>query len=236
MSGHGRGAGRQLHDGAPETERYSYYAERPVHQVTIDEPFAVGVYEVTFAEWDACLVDGGCGGYDAPDDSGWGRCWRPVIDVSWDDAQEYVRWLSRTTGQEYRLLSEAEWEYVARAGTTTPYHTGETITTDEANFNGDTYRRQTIPVGSFAPNAFGLYDVHGNVREWVEDCWNDGYEGAPSDGSAWVSGDCGHRVLRGGAWSYYPRLLRSADRNRFDPGYRFNYGRNGFRGARTLNS
>ena len=166
--------------------------------------------------------------------TGWGRCLRPVINVSWDDAQEYVRWLSRTTGAEYRLLSEAEWEYVARAGTTTPYHTGETITTDEANFQGDTYRGQTIPVGSFTPNAFGLYDVHGNVWEWVEDCWNYGYEGAPSDGSAWESGDCDRWVLRGGSWIFNARYLRSAFRDGYSSWYRDII--DGFRVARTLNS
>ena len=141
----------------------------------------------------------GCGGY-VPSDGGWGRCWRPVS-VHWADAQNYVRWLSQQTGKLYRLLSEAEWEYVARAGTTTPYHTGETITTDQANFGG--YRRQTLPVGSFEPNAFGLYDVHGNVREWVQDCWHNNYEGAPTDGRVWESGsgECRSPITRGGSWN-----------------------------------
>ena len=202
---------------------------RPVHEVTIGEPFAAGVYELTFAEWDACLVDGGCGGH-YPDDHGWGRCWRPVVDVSWEDAQSYITWISQKTGQEYRLLSEAEWEYAARAGTTTPYHTGETITTDEANFRGTIDRRQTLPVGSFEPNAFGLYDVHGNVYEWVQDCWNDSYEGAPIDGSAWESGSCHMRLTRGGSWTQraWRSSLREPDSARYGDSDK------GLRVARTL--
>ena len=148
--------------------------EGPVHRVTIRQPFAVGKYEVTFAEWDACVDAGGCGGY-RPNDRGWGRGRRPVIAVNWQDAQRFVEWLSKETGGEYRLLSEAEWEYVARAGTTTPFHTGGTISTAQANYDGNytygggrtgTYRERTVPVGSFPPNRFGLHDVHGNVWEW----------------------------------------------------------------------
>ena len=202
----------------------------------------MGVYEVTFAEWEACVRAGGCDGYRP--DQGWGRSRRPVINVSWEDAQQYVSWLSSRTGEQYRLLSESEWEYVARAGTTTPFHTGETISTELANFNGELtygdgysgiYRRQTIPVGSFPANGFGLHDVHGNVWEWVEDCWNAGYEGAPRDGSAWGSAQCGRRVVRGGAWYYEPRLLRSAYRSWNFAGNRSSeFG--GFRVARTIGS
>ena len=221
-----------------------YCQEFPRHWVSVPS-FAVGVHEVTYAQWDACVADGGCDGYRPG--ASWGRGDRPVTSVSWDDAQRYVAWLSAKTGEEYRLLSEAEWEYVARAGTTTRYHTGNTISTDQANFDGrydldgndvegGLYRGQTLPVGSFAPNAFGLYDVHGNVHEWVQDCWNRSYEGAPSDGSAWETGECGWRVVRGGSWYYSPRPLRSASRNDgYDTGDRYDYFL-GFRVARTLKS
>ena len=192
-----------------------YDDELPVHEVTIPEAFAVSVYEVTFAQWDACVLGGGCGGY-RPDDEGWGRGTRPVIDVSWEDAQEYVGWLSGQTGQSYRLLSESEWEYVARAGTSTAYSWGNAIGSNRANCDGCGSQwdgRQTAPVGSFSANAYGVHDMHGNVWEWVEDCWNDSYAGAPSDGSAWLRGDCERRVLRGGSWFDYPRVLRSAVRD-----------------------
>ena len=197
--------------------------ERPVHQVDI-RSFAVGVYEVTFEEWDACMDDEGCGpeyrrGPD--DDAGWGRGNRPVINVDWNDMQAYVRWLSEKTGKEYRLLSESEWEYVARAGTTTRYWWGNDIGVGRANCGsslpgekcGSQWDfRRTAPVDSFEANPFGLYNVHGNVWECVEDCWNSNYEGAPTDGSAWLSGDCGNRVVRGGSWSSAPGDLRSANR------------------------
>ena len=226
--------------GSPASEAGREDNEGPVHRVTMAQPFAVGKYEVTFAEWEACVAGGGCGGY-RPSDAGWGRGTRPVINVSWKDAQAYVRWLSEKTGQGYRLLSEAEWEYVARAGTTTAYHTGATISTEQANYNGNytygsgrkgKYRKQTVPVGSFPANGFGLHDVLGNVWEWTQDCWNVGYGGAPADGRAWESGECGDRVLRGGSWGYTPRYLRSADRDRVTTGFRNNSG--GFRLARTL--
>ena len=195
--------------------------EDTAHRVTIAEPVAVGRYEVTFAEWDACVAGGGCNGY-RPDDEGWGRGRQPVVHVSWEDARTYVRWLSRKTRKTYRLLSESEWEYVARAGTTTPFHHGGTISTEQANYDGrytygpgrkGEYRKQTVPVGTFRPNGFGLHDVHGNVWEWVEDCWHDSYRGAPSDGTAWTSGrKCGKRVMRGGSWFDEPKNLRSARR------------------------
>ncbi len=228
--------------GSPSSEAGRHDGEGPVHRVTIPRPFAVGAYEVTFAEWDACVDSGGCGGY-RPDDEGWGRGRRPVINVSWEDAQRFVAWLRQRTGHEYRLLSEAEWEYVARAGTTTPFHTGSTIATSQANYDGNytygngrtgEYREKTVLVGSFNANTYGLYDVHGNVWEWVEDCWNVSYRGSPSDGSAWERGDCGGRVLRGGSWSFRPRNLRSANRIRINPGDRDDG--NGFRVARTLDS
>ena len=219
--------------GSPESEWGRDGDEGPVHRVEIAEPFAIGVYEVTFAEWDACAADGGCGGY-LPDDEGWGRGRRPVINVSWEDAQAYVRWLSAKTGKRYRLPSESEWEYAARAGTRTPFHTGETISTDQANCYGKYYRDQTVPVDTFGANEWGLHDVHGNVSEWTEDCWNNSYAGAPTDGSVWTNGDCSRRVLRGGSWYITPSFLRAANRIRNTTGYRSDS--IGFRVARTLAS
>lgn len=214
--------------------------EQPVHRVIIEEPFAVGKYEVTFAEWDACVARGGCQGYRPDDHKGRGR--RPVMNVNWEDAQAYVTWLSGETGQAYRLLSEAEWEYVARAGTTTKYWWGDEIGRNRANCSGCGSQwdpgfialGQAAPVGSFAANGWGLYDVHGTVDEWVQDCWNESYAGAPGDGRAWESGDCSHRVLRGGNWSDRPWFLRSAYRNKTTAGDRGNL--LGFRIARNLGS
>jgi len=211
--------------------------ERPRHRVRIDYRFAVGVYEVTFDEWYACVDGGGCGSYvpDIPDNS-WDRENRPVINVSWDDAQSYVSWLSARTGKTYRLLSESEWEYVARAGTETAYSWGDSVGVNRANCDGCGSQwddKQTAPVGSFAANAWGVYDMHGNVWEWVQDCWNKSYEGAPSDGSSWESGDCDRRVLRGGTWAIYPRRLHSAARgSRSTEDDRYHY--DGFRVARDL--
>ena len=200
--------------GARQGERDARSYEYPQHEVTIDQPFAVGIYEVTFAEWDACANAGGCKGY-SPKDEDWGRVRLPVINVSWEDAQLYVEWLSAETGATYRLLSEAEWEYVARAGTTTKYHFGDEIEDGQANFNVASFNRKpkTTEVGSFAANGFGLHDVHGNVAEWVQDCWNADYKDAPTDGSAWEKkGDCNKRVRRGGAWRHESEHLRSAAR------------------------
>ena len=212
--------------------------ELPVHEVAIGAPFAVGRYEVTFAEWDACARDGGCprGEDIAEDPLGWGRGRRPVIEVSWDDVQHYVQWLSRKTGEAYRLPSESEWEYAARAGTETAYSWGDEIGVNRANCIGCgsqwDYDR-TAPVGSFGANAWGLHDMHGNVFEWVEDCWNDSYAGAPADGSAWLRGNCNYRVLRGGSWLSGPSSLRAAFRGRFSTDNR-NIVYGGFRVARTL--
>ncbi len=197
--------------------------EVPVHEVTIDQPFAMSKYEVTFAQWDACVVDGGCGGYK-PSDQGWGRGNRPVINVSWKDATGYAEWLSRKTGKRYRLPSEAEWEYAARSGSTTKYHFGDDESqlcryanhrdrSTNLSFSNescsDGVGERTAEVGSYQPNSFGLYDMHGNVWEWVQDCYNWSYAGAPSDGSAWISGDCDGRVLRGGSHYVEPIYLRS---------------------------
>lgn len=208
--------------------------EEPVRDVVLAYPLAVSKYEVTFAQWDACVAAGGCGGY-RPDDESWGRGERPVINVSWDEAQSFVQWLSRQTGATYRLLSESEWEYAARAGTSTAYSWGAEFVSGRANCDGcgspwDNSR--SAPAGSFAANGWGLHDMHGNVFEWVQDCWNGSYRGAPSDGSAWQSGDCSRRVLRGSSWYGYPRFLRSANRYRYSAGNRFR--NNGIRVARTL--
>jgi formylglycine-generating enzyme required for sulfatase activity len=208
----------------------------PVHPVKINYPLAVGRYEVTFAEWDACVTAQGCRHW--PDDQGWGRNRRPVINVSWVDAQEYVAWLSGKTGRHYRLLSEAEWEYAARAGTQTRYWWGNEVGRNHANCYGCGSRwdgRQTAPVGSFEANAFGLYDILGNASEWVEDCYHGSYRDAPADGSAWVQ-NCpaefrDKRVMRGGAWQYPGQLTRPDFRTAFSNGY---YDlRIGFRVART---
>ena len=189
--------------------------ERPMRRVRIDYQFAVGVYEATFAEWYACADAGGCGSY-IPDDEGWGRGNRPVIHVSWDDAQSYVRWLSARTGKTYRLLSEAEWEYVARAGTETAYSWGDSIGVNRANCRGcgSQWNEQTAPVGSFAANAWGVHDMHGNVSEWVQD-YRDSYRDAPTDGSAAPSPYKGadYHVQRGGSWIHKPQSLRSAARS-----------------------
>ena len=205
--------------GSPARERYRGTEEQ--HRVLIAYPFAVGKFEITFDQWDACIADGGCGAYDPPDEN-WGRGNRPVISVSWEDAQAYATWLSATTGAHYRLLSEAEWEYAVRAGTVTAFFFGETLSGEQANIDGSAVygegpspvnRQMTLPVGQFAPNAFGLYDMHGNAWEWVEDCWNDEYaRDAPADGSAWLTGSCGGRILRGGSWYEYSGDARSAAR------------------------
>ena len=207
--------------GSPSSEEERLDNEGPVHRVTIPQPFAVGRYEVTFDQWDACVSEGGCS--HVPHDAGWGRGNRPVVNVNWHDAGEYVDWLSDKTGKRYRLLSEAEWEYAARAGTRGPFHFGRTISTDQANYRGfytygggspGVYRARTVSVGRFPGNAFGLHDVHGNVWEWVEDCWHGNYQGAPSDGSAWTSGgDCEVRVIRGGSQGSRPKDIRSAIRS-----------------------
>ena len=231
--------------------------EGPPHQASVAS-VAIGKYEVTRAEFTSFAeetgYDAGLGCFVRSGSSGkldTTKSWRdpgypqsdrdPVVCVSWNAAQAYLSWLSQKTGQDYRFPSEAEWEYAARAGTDSPFHFGSTITSDQANYNGThrygggakgVYRRSTLPVGSFPPNAFGLHDMHGNVWEWVEDCWNGSYRGAPTDGSAWLSGNCGRRVMRGGAWSSQPKNLRSANRSRFVLEYRnYNFG---IRVARSL--
>ena len=228
--------------GSPRSEPERSPDEGPQRVIVFAKPFAVGRFAVTFEEWDACVADGGCDAY-APSDEGFGRGRRPAINVSWYDAKSYVAWLSGKTGRDYRLLSEAEWEYAARAGTDTPFWWGASLSSARANYNGNVvsalsekgeYRARTMPVDAFAPNPFGLYQVHGNVYDWVEDCFNETYEGAPSDGSAWLTGDCQRRAHRGGSWFSNPWALRSAARNRNFALTRFNF--IGFRVARPLAS
>lgn len=205
----------------------------PLHKVTIAYTFAVGRYDVTFEEWDACLADGGCGGYRPPD-LGWGRGRRPVINVSWGNAQQYVAWLRRKTGRQYRLLSEAEFEYVARAGSATAFWWGDDVGEGHANCRhcGSQWSgEQTSPVGSFKPNAFGVYDTAGEVTEWVEDRWNATYE-APTDGRAWETGDQRRRVMRSGSWYNGPDFQHSSYRNADAP--RVRNPKLGFRVAVTL--
>lgn len=215
--------------GSPPDEPGRLDSEGPQHQVTIAAPLWVGKYEVTFDEWDACVADGGC--KHTPKDQGWGRGNRPVIYVSWDDAQQYAAWLSEKTGVTYRLLSEAEWEYVARAGSTTAYWWGPDVGRDKANCSNcgsEWDNTKTAPVGSFAANNFGLHDTAGNVWEWVEDCPSDRYDGAPT----YEEGDCSWRVQRGGSWRGWPPSVRSAQRSKDGPHSRDNA--IGFRVARTL--
>ncbi len=213
-----------------------YFSEKSIRAVRIDYVFAVGKFEVTFDEWTACVSDGGCNGY-RPDDLGWGRSDRPVVHVSWQDAKTYVKWLSRKTDKTYRLLSEAEWEYAARATSRTMFPWGNSIGSGYANCDGCGSLWDddlTAPVGSFAPNAFGLHDMHGNVYDWVEDCWHSDYQGAPSDGSAWTSGGvCQVRILRGGSYDDTPVLVRSANRDGNITSDRYNLF-SGIRVARTL--
>ena len=252
--------------GSPSYEAGRDEDEGPVHRVTIGQAFAVGVYEVTRGEYGRFVSatgyegESGCymwTGEKWEEEKGWS--WRdpgyrqserePVVCVNWRDARAYTEWLSRETGQSYRLLSEAEWEYVARAGTTTARYWGEGEAGQCRYANGadqtaqqynsgwtvaacDDGHYRTAPVGSFRPNAFGLFDVMGNVWEWTQDCWNASYGGAPSDGRAWERGECGRRVLRGGSWFNRPWLLRSALRLRHTADNRLI--NDGFRIARSL--
>ncbi len=212
--------------------------EFPAHNVSISKDFAIGRCEVTYEAF-AHFTEST--GREFPPDKGWGRGRRPVTYVTWQEAVAYADWLSNQTGKRYRLPTEAEWEYVARAGTPTDYWWGDDIRQDGqvwANCDGcgsQWDNRQTSPVGSFVPNAFGVYDTAGNVHEWVQDCWHDNYQGAPVDGSARLeadSGDCARRVIRGGSWYNTPRYLRSAIRFRSYPDERDNY--LGFRLAQDL--
>ena len=254
--------------GSPASEAGRHDNEGPRHRVRIAQPFAVGVTEVTRGEFGRFVRETGHStgnGCWTVEDGEWeersGRNWRnpgysqtdvhPVACVSWEDAQAYARWLSRETGERYRLLSEAEWEYVARGEKSTARYWGQSESDQCRHANGgdralkrrygdwewstsscDDGHVHTAPVGSYTTNGYGLHDVLGNVWEWVEDCWHEGYAGAPSNGSAWKSGECSRRVLRGGSWDDGPRDLRSAIRSRGTAGGRDNL--TGFRVAKTL--
>ena len=201
--------------------------ELPVHTVKISQSFAMGQYEVTFDDYDKFAL---ATQRKLPDDRGWGRGKRPVINISWQDAVDYAQWLSAQTGKPYRLPTEAEWEFAARAGSETEYWWGNELGNNRANCDGcgsQWDNQQTAPVGSFPANAWGLYDTAGNVWEWAQDCNHDNYNGSPADGAAWQQGECADRVLRGGSWSHYGRDVRSASRGRFGPVN--GYSRIGFR-------
>jgi formylglycine-generating enzyme required for sulfatase activity len=219
--------------GSPDNEEGHQKDEGPQHKVSIVRPFAVGKYEVTFDEWDHCVKDGGC--KENPSALNWGRGKRPVINVSWEDiTKDYLPWLNKKTGKTYRLLTEAEWEYATRARSTGIWSFGDT----ESELGGYAWfvgnsGGQTQPVGGKTANGFGLYDMHGNVWEWVEDCYKARYQDVPGDGSAATVGDCSsRRVFRGGDWSNGPRALRSANRNMGNSGFRHDF--LGLRLARTL--
>jgi formylglycine-generating enzyme required for sulfatase activity len=225
-----------------------YKNEGPQRRVTISHIVAIAKHETTFELWDLCVAEKGC--KTSPKDEGWGRGKRPAIDVSWDDiTNEFLPWLNRKLGiaptapDRYRLPSEAEWEYAARAGTTGDYSFPSPITAAKANYDATsthagspkgTYRQRTVPIddGSFPLNPWGLAHVHGNAGEWVQDCYAENYGSAPIDGAPVESGSCSARVLRGGSWLILPQYLRSAYRNWLQPDNRNDY--IGFRLARTL--
>jgi formylglycine-generating enzyme required for sulfatase activity len=220
-------AGRFLM-GSPATEKGRYSNEGPQRDVTLRVPLAVGKFEVTFAEWDACVAARGCS--HRPNDQGWGRGRQPVVDVSWEDAQQYIRWLNERTARRYRLLTEAEWEYAARAGSHTAFVTGHAIGEAQAN-HGHLVNRPRA-TGSYAPNRFGLHDMHGNVWEWVQDCLERSYVNAPADASEPViRHGCAWRAARGGSWSNVASFLRSAMRYGISPETRRD--NTGFRVARN---
>lgn len=208
-------------------------SERPQHDVKFDRPFAVGQFEITFEEWDACVEAGGCQGY-SPSDNGWGRGALPVINVNLSDINSYIEWISNITGRKYFLLSEAQWEYAARADTNSEFFWGDERSSLFANFSNADHdhpkKYRTMPVGSFLPNQFNIYDTSGNVAEIVRDCYVYGYEAARYDGEPREEGDCEH-VIRGGSWADDVSFLRSSSRARDVTGGRSGYG---FRLGRVL--
>jgi formylglycine-generating enzyme required for sulfatase activity len=223
--------------GSPDSDNKAEPYEKPQHRVTIGRPFAIGRYPVTFDEYDRyCLATA----RNMPKDRGWGRGRRPVINVTWRDAVAYCAWLAEQTGRRYRLPTEAEWEYAARAGTTTPYWWGTEVGQGNANCDGGGTQwdnKQTTPVGSFQPNTFGLYDTTGNVWEWVQDVWHDDYYGAPDDGNEWIAEhedicETACRVCRGSSWGYDPKDARVSSRDWNDPDFSFR--NNGVQLARDL--
>jgi formylglycine-generating enzyme required for sulfatase activity len=224
--------------GTPITEVDRSKGEDPLHRVTFARPFAVGRFTISFDEWDACLADGGCGGNKGDDKFGRGRL--PAQGINFEAAKSYLAWLSRKVGRTYRLPSESEREYFTRAGTTTPFWFGNTISSQNANYVASTPyaggprgvdSKGPVVVDSYAPNPFGLYQVHGNVWEWTEDCYNKRYtEDTPTDGAPWLEGDCTKRIVRGGTWNWSADSSRSGCRSDswFGTG-------NSFRVVRTLN-
>ena len=228
--------------GSPAAESGRSLDEGPQRRVSIRQPFAVGKFEVTFAEWEACVAGGGCTSNKTPGDEGWGRGRLPVINISWFEAKAYCSWLNRRLGLPegtYRLPSEAEWEYACRAGTESAFSFGTTISMAQVNHDGRNFglgtvgkwRKRTVPVGTMPPNAWGLQEMHGNVWEWVEDPFGP-YPDRPTDARPLGQPDMTRRVLRGGAWNYNAWSCRSASRLSGPPNSR--YGNVGFRFARTL--
>ncbi|WER44987.1 formylglycine-generating enzyme family protein [Cupriavidus sp. WKF15] len=207
-------------------------AEKPAHHVTISQPFAIGRYEVTVEQWNACVDTGGCDRIATVANSAKSA---PIRDVSWDDAQQYVAWLSKTTGKTYRLPTEAEWEYAARGGTASAFWWGDQMRKGTANCKdcGDPWNQDApANVGSFAANPFGLYDVNGSVWEWVRDCWHSSYKNAPVDGRSWEEASCGARVIRGGSWREGASYMVSSTRFKYSASVR--QSQNGFRVARDV--
>ena len=223
--------------GSSPTEEGWYKSQSPQHSVTVDS-FFMSKYPITQAQWQAVAAFPVVNQDLDPNPANFQGDNRPVEQVSWYDAVEFCARLSQHTGIDYRLPSEAQWEYACRSSTLTPFHFGETITTDLANYSGVNWeylgkicskgsygagplgedRRETTPVGSFGANQFGLYDLHGNVKEWCADYWHSNYDAVPTDGSAWTTdGDSDKRVLRGGSWNVGPKKCRSAYRQKFDP-------------------
>ena len=226
--------------GTPADEPDRFKGEDPIHRVSFAKPFAVGRFTISFDDWDACLADGGCGGVKG-DDRRFGRGRLPAQGINFEAAKLYLAWLSKKAGRTYRLPSESEREYFTRAGTTTPFWFGNIITAQDANYRASipygsgphgADSRGPVVVDSYAPNPFGLYQVHGNVFEWTEDCFNKRYnEDTPTDGSPWLEGDCHKRMLRGGTWDWSANMVRA--------GYResaiVDGGGYSFRVVRTLN-
>ena len=230
--------------GSEPSEKETKVNEKPRHAVEIAYSFSVGVYEVTYEDWEACVNEGGCSSMPLDEHESSRDKKLPVTHVTWHEAKGYTDWLSGRTGLDYRLPSEAEWEYVARADTTSLFHTGQVITSEQANYDGrydwrrsgvltsDIYRGRTLEVGSFEANPFGLHDIHGNVSEWTLDCYNSHYDGAPEDGRAWNTGNCARRAVRGGSWRDKPLDIRSARRHANAPDERSS--QIGFRVVRTF--
>ena len=193
--------------GTPASEEGRDVHEGPRHVVTISGPFAIGRYEITFDEWNMCVADGSC---HKAVDSGWGQGRRPATMISWIAAREFIDWLAWKTGKPYFFPSEAEWEYAARAGSDTPWNTGNAIISDDANILNQFAK--TVPVGGYPANAWGLHDIHGNAAEWVQDCFDTGYFGTPTDGSPAETANCAKRVQRGGSFAGLPAQVRSGIR------------------------